>query len=90
MNERYCPNCNGTGRLITECCNGKDGCSCKGGLVDVGICHCCDGTGHVDPDNYDPNANVRFLKNSLAAFAGSGPNRGYFFGSRSLNGNPLD
>jgi len=84
-----CEGCQGTGRLITECCNGHDGCSCKGGLVDVGICRVCNGHGYTDSEHCDMKANVNYLKFTGACFAGSGPTKGYWQGKTSLNGNPL-
>jgi hypothetical protein len=75
--DKRCPNCGGQGCWQTECCDGSDGCSCRGGLVDMGTCNCCGGTGIVD-ESYDKDANVRSLQG--VCFAGSGPSVGYWAG----------
>jgi hypothetical protein len=74
MNKELCLSCD-DGRLVVECCNGADGCSCNGGLVDMGVCNVCKGTGYIN-DNSDKNANIKHL--SGRCFAGSGPTRGYW------------
>jgi len=84
-----CPSCCGSGRLVIECCDGSHGCSCHGGLVDVGSCKVCGGSGYVDTENYDSKANVNWLKNTGACFAGSGHQSGIFRDSIALNGNPI-
>ncbi len=88
-NER-CPSCNGSGRLVTECCNGAGGCSCKGDLVDIGICRVCNGYGYVVKGHYDPNANSKFIRATRMCFAGSGPTTGYWADKPSYNGTPVN
>ena len=77
-NMKICPGCGGTGRWETECCNGAGGCSCKGLPVDMGTCNVCGGSGHVDPNNYDSNANRRQIEG--LCFIGSGPSTGLWAG----------
>jgi hypothetical protein len=79
-----CPSCYGEGRWDTECCNGAGGCSCGGGLVDMGPCHVCGGRGQVLEGHYNPRANSDFIMRSGACFAGSGPSSGYWAGKKSL------
>ena len=80
-----CPGCYGTGSWEVECCNGAGGCSCRGGLVDMGQCRICHGSGQVVKDNYDPRANSNFIMSAGACFAGSGPSSGYWAGKPALN-----
>jgi hypothetical protein len=84
-NKNECPSCYGEGRWDTECCNGSGGCSCRGGLVDMGPCNVCKGTGYVIEGQYNAGANVDFLMRSGACFAGSGPSSGYWAGKPALN-----
>lgn len=64
-----------SGRFMCECCDGSGGCSCRGGMVDMGDCRVCSGTGWRRPD-----ANVRANADSIMGlmFLGSGPRGGYF------------
>lgn len=41
-----CQQCDGTGKMGTECCDGSGGCSCCGGFIYT-ICAYCDGRGRV-------------------------------------------
>lgn len=84
-NTKTCPSCYGEGRWETECCNGASGCSCRGGLVDMGPCNVCGGNGFVVEGEYNEMANVDFIMNSGACFAGSGPTSGYWSGKPALN-----
>jgi hypothetical protein len=77
-----CQYCYGDGTWETECCNGSGGCSCRGQRVDMGPCNVCNGTGRVDPENYDMEANLKMI--SGACFIGSGPRGGWLPGSVSL------
>ena len=80
-----CPSCNGTGSWETECCSGAGGCSCGGGLVDMGMCNVCNGQGRVIEGQFNPYANSDYLKRSGACFAGSGPSYGYWAGKPALH-----
>lgn len=82
-----CPSCYGQGTWETECCNGSGGCSCGGGLVDMGTCQVCRGEGRVIEGRHNPRANSDFIMRSGACFAGSGPTSGYWAGKPAL-GNP--
>ncbi len=82
-----CPSCYGEGRWETECCNGAGGCSCRGGLIDMGICNVCNGRGEVPEGRFNPRANSDFIMRSGACFAGSGPRSGYWANKPAL-GNP--
>lgn len=46
------------GRWETECCNGADGCDCRGQVVDMGACNVCKGIGWHRP-TADTRANIR-------------------------------
>lgn len=70
-----CPNCYGSGRFETECCNGAGGCSCRGDVVDMGKCRVCDGSGRVIDGEYDSRANLRIIQG--LHFIGSGPSGMY-------------
>lgn len=79
-----CPYCYGEGTYEIECCNGAGGCSCRGGLVDMGACNVCNGTGRVTEGQFNPNANSDYLMSMGACFAGSGPSSGYWAGKPAL------
>lgn len=64
-----CRACNGDGRFLTECWSG--GCSCRGGVVDMGNCRVCGGSGWVDPRVCDMDANRRVIRG--LHFIGTGP-----------------
>ena len=68
---RCCEN----GEWFAACCNGADGCSCRGELVPMGRCHVCRGTGWKRPEA-DERANVRTIEG--LCFIGSGPRGGWF------------
>lgn len=71
-----CPSCNGSGQWETECCSGAGGCSCRGGVVQMGICNVCLGAGEI-PENASEEqrmANVHSIAG--ACFIGSGPSTG--------------
>lgn len=85
MDKKECPSCFGEGRWETECCNGSGGCSCRGGLVDMGPCNVCHGTGYVVEGEYNAEANVDFLMQSGVCFTGSGPSSGYWADKPALN-----
>src|SRR5688572_8402759 len=57
-----CPCC-WHGQWEAECCNGADGCSCRGQRVPMGRCNVCDGTGQVreDMQGVDTFANSRAI-----------------------------
>lgn len=82
--KKECPSCYGEGRWETECCNRSGGCSCGGGLVDMGRSNVCNGTGYVFDGEYNDRANVDFLEKAGACFAGSGPTTGYWAGKPAL------
>lgn len=71
-----CKNCI-NGRWETECCNGADGCDCRGEVIDMGTCNVCSGIGWHNPDA-DTRANVKAIQGRC--FIGSGPTRGYWRG----------
>jgi hypothetical protein len=71
-----CRQCFG-GRWETECCNGADGCDCRGQVIDMGPCNVCRGTGWHRPDA-DRRANLRTIQGRC--FIGAGPTRGYWAG----------
>lgn len=77
-NKISCPSCYGEGRWEVECCNGSGGCSCHGGLVDMGTCNVCQGHGYVIDGQFNSMANVNYIMNSGACFVGSGPTTGYW------------
>jgi len=64
-----CEHCN-NGKWETECCSGAYGCTCMGGLVDMGSCKVCNGTGWRRPDA-NPEANIETIRG--LSYAGSGP-----------------
>jgi hypothetical protein len=86
-NKKECPSCYGEGRWETECCSGASGCSCGGGMVDMGTCNVCGGSGYVVDGQYNASANVDFIMKAGACFAGSGPSSGYWADKPAL-GNP--
>ncbi len=65
-----CEGCGGAGTWQTECCSGAYGCSCGGGLVEMGVCLVCHGAGMV-PAGTDMSANSRSIKG--ICYVGSGP-----------------
>lgn len=69
----YCDN----GHWETECCNGADGCDCRGERVPMGPCNVCNGTGWRRPDA-DTRANLQTIQGRC--FIGAGPTRGYWAG----------
>lgn len=69
-----CEQCIG-GRLALECCNGANGCSCKGEVVDMGDCNVCGGSGWHRQDT-DTLSNIKAIQGRC--FIGSGPTRGYW------------
>lgn len=71
-----CRNCEG-GRWYTECCNGANGCDCRGEIVDMGVCNVCQGAGWHRP-NADTEANLNAIRGRC--FTGSGPTSGYWAG----------
>lgn len=73
-----CPGCYGSGCWQTECCDGSGGCSCGGGLVDMGRCNVCGGYGRVTEGEFNARANVDVILNGGYCFAGSGPTSGYW------------
>jgi hypothetical protein len=87
-NKVDCPSCFGEGRWETECCNGAGGCSCRGGMVDMGVCNVCEGRGWIIEGQCNPMANADYLMGSGACFAGSGPRDGYWSNSIALNNPP--
>jgi hypothetical protein len=72
---QQCSACYGQGTWEVACCNGSGGCSCRGGLVPMGECNVCQGTGEMD-ENADTMANVRAIQGF--GFIGTGPSGGYF------------
>jgi len=86
--KKECPSCYGQGTWEVECCNGSGGCSCGGGLVDMGRCNVCGGSGYVIEGQYDDMANVNAIRRAGACFAGSGPSSGYWAGKPALNRPP--
>ena len=70
-----CGVCEGSGHWDTECCNGADGCPCGGGLVEMGACHACGGTGEVSVQQ--PMANADFILRNYIMFPGGGPVHGW-------------
>lgn len=86
--KKICPSCYGEGTWDVECCNGAGGCSCKGGLVDMGTCNVCGGAGYVIEGQYNERANVNAIMRSGACFAGSGPSSGYWAGKPALGRPP--
>lgn len=83
-----CPFCYGEGTWEVECCSGASGCSCRGGLVDMGTCNVCRGSGQVEKNNHNPRANVDYLERAGACFAGSGPTSGYWANKPALGRSP--
>lgn len=77
MDARECVGCDGRGTWETECCNGADGCDCRGDRVDIGPCLVCKGTG-VMTDASDPQANIKSIQGQC--FVGSGPKTGFWAG----------
>jgi len=65
---------NPVGRLFVECCSGGSGCSCAGGMIDLGVCRVCIGTGTVD-ETSDTRANITAVTAILGGrgYLGSGP-----------------
>ncbi len=70
-----CKMCN-NGQWQAACCNGAGGCSCRGDLVEMGMCNVCNGTGWRREDA-DVKANIKTIK---TCFIGSGPRTGYWAG----------
>ncbi len=66
----FCEACNGTGEWEAECCNGADGCSCRGEPVYMGKCRVCGGTG-LKHKGANPMANVKSIEGKC--FLGSDP-----------------
>jgi hypothetical protein len=60
------------GRWETECCNGANGCSCRGEVIDMGQCGVCLGTGWRRPDA-NMLANIEQIRG--LCYIGSGPRR---------------
>ncbi|OHB71894.1 MAG: hypothetical protein A2W23_06500 [Planctomycetes bacterium RBG_16_43_13] len=75
MTEKIRCECCDSGKWKTECCNGADGCDCRGERVDMGKCHVCDGTGWRH-QNADTRANLKTIQGRC--FVGLGPTRGYW------------
>jgi hypothetical protein len=73
---RQCECCE-NGIWFSECCNGADGCDCRGERVYMSACHVCRGTG-MREDNANLRANADSIRGML--FTGSGPTRGYWAG----------
>lgn len=73
----FCEPCNGSGRFLTECCNGAGGCSCRGKTVDMGNCRVCGGSG-MRHENANTRANIESI--SGLCFVGSGPKDGFWCG----------
>ena len=71
-----CRNCDG-GNWWTECCNGSDGCDCRGQPINMGRCNVCGGTGYHAIDA-DLRANGRTIAGRC--FIGRGPTTGYWAG----------
>ena len=65
----HCECCEG-GIWFSECCDGSNGCSCKGETVNMGRCKVCLGTGRRRKDA-DTRANLRTIAGM--AYLGSGP-----------------
>jgi hypothetical protein len=74
-----CRACYG-GQFLVECCDGSGGCSCGGGMIDMGPCRVCRGSGEHDEDA-DQSANLREIQGY--GFIGTGP-RGGFFGCKAM------
>lgn len=74
-----CEMCYGTGQWETECCNGADGCDCRGQVVPMGTCNVCHGRGLRSP-NADVRANIKTIQGRC--FIGRGPITGYWAGRR--------
>lgn len=72
-----CRNCI-NGRWETECCNGANGCDCRGQVIDMGTCRVCGGSGWHGSEA-DTRANRRSIEGRC--FAGSGPTSGYWAGN---------
>ena len=68
-----CRGCGGTGRWETECCNGSDGCTCRGEVLDMmGACRACGGSGiYSGSGPNDGSANRDAIRG--LHFIGSGP-----------------
>jgi len=71
-----CEHCQ-NGRWETECCNGANGCDCRGERVDMGACNVCGGTGMRRPDA-NTRANIEAIQGRC--FIGRGPTSGYWAG----------
>ncbi len=71
-----CEMCEG-GIWYTECCNGANGCDCKGQMVEMGQCNVCKGTGWRRLDA-NKMANCEAIRGRC--FVGSGPTSGYWAG----------
>jgi len=67
--KNLCPNCHGSRRLEVECCSGYN-CTCRGGIVDMGACRVCNGSGQVG-DNPNTNANTEFIRKLGCGYIGS-------------------
>lgn len=73
-----CPSCNGTGHWETECCNGANGCDCRGERIDMGTCNVCGGAGTIPEDA--PSAR---MKSAMPASRTSVPTQKTLRSSRS-------
>lgn len=83
MRPGLCGQCGGLGHWEAECCNGAEGCSCRGLPVPMGRCFGCDGTGR--PISGREQANAESIHQAGVAFLGSGPRAGYFAQAPALN-----
>lgn len=66
-----CRGCGGDGRLLTECCDGSGGCSCRGRVMDLGSCRECGGCGEIEEGTYS-RRNLDAIRG--LHFIGTGPN----------------
>lgn len=81
-----CPGCYGSGQWESECCNGADGCSCRGQLVPMGTCNVCHGAGQVPVNiseeqkraNCRAIAGLHFLGSGPSGMHSVWPNRGHY------------
>ena len=74
-----CKRCYGTGKMDTECCNGADGCSCKGQTVYL-PCTYCNGTGYVENNEEAEKTGAMKYQQKYGGlcFLGSGPQNSHF------------
>lgn len=73
--EERCPGCLGSGRFESACCNGANGCSCRGDIVDMGACRVCGGRGQVVAGQFNPRANLESIAGMM--YLGTGPRSGH-------------